>query len=46
MVRIYTKGAPDVLWGKNKEEVEALANEIQQDNTMLNYAQCKARAEK
>jgi magnesium-transporting ATPase (P-type) len=45
-VRVYTKGAPDVLFGKDKDRVEELMKQIQRQNPNLKYDELVARAEK
>lgn len=45
-VRVYTKGAPDVLYGKNKEQVDQFVKEETDSNPNLTPQQAVARAEK
>ena len=45
-VRVYTKGAPDVLYGKDEEEVKRLVQEELEANTSLTPEEALARADK
>lgn len=45
-VRIYTKGAPDVLYGKDKPTVDALIEKYKTQGLNLTKEQALARAEK
>jgi magnesium-transporting ATPase (P-type) len=45
-VRVYTKGAPDVLYGKDIEMVKQKVHELQQSNPSMSDAQATANAEK
>lgn len=45
-VRVYTKGAPDVLYAKNPEIVEQKTKQEQEANPKLSLTEARARAEK
>lgn len=45
-VRVFTKGAPDVLFGKDKAAVEDKKAEIRESDSSMTDAEVKARAEK
>jgi magnesium-transporting ATPase (P-type) len=45
-VRVYTKGAPDVLYAKNPEIVEQKTKQEQEANPNLSLLEAKARAQK
>lgn len=45
-VRVYTKGAPDVLYGKDKATVDSKADALRQQNPSMSEAEIQARAEK
>jgi magnesium-transporting ATPase (P-type) len=45
-VRVYTKGAPDVLYGKDKKTVDEKVKLLRQQNPRMSEPEAVARAEK
>jgi magnesium-transporting ATPase (P-type) len=45
-VRVYTKGAPDVLFGKDADEVKDLKAQILADSPDMSEEEVNARANK